>query len=100
MPTLIWLSVALAVLVFGNSLNTPTLTSLISQAAPENQVGKIMGSSQSLSGLGRVMGPVWGGFAIGLDNHLAFWTTGLLVLTGVWVGFKLRNATIPKHARS
>lgn len=96
MPNLIWLSVSLAVLVFGNSLNTPTLTSIISQSAPENQVGKIMGSSQSLSGLGRVIGPVWGGFAIGLNDHLAFWTTGLLVLTGVWVGFKLRDEVAAK----
>lgn len=91
MPQLWLLSLALSILVFGNSLNTPTLTSLISKVAPENKTGQILGTSQSLSGLGRVIGPVWGGFAIGLNAHLAFWTTGLLVLTGVWVGFKIKK---------
>lgn len=91
MPALGWLSAALVILVFGNSLNTPTLTSLISKVAPEQQVGRVMGTSQSLSGLGRVLGPIWGGFAIGINTHLAFWTTGLLVLTGVWVGLKMKK---------
>jgi MFS family permease len=91
MPTVWLLSAALTVLVFGNSLNTPTLTSLISKVAPEEQTGRILGTSQSISGLGRVLGPVWGGFAIGVNAPLAFWTTGLLVLTGLWVGLRIKK---------
>jgi len=93
MPSVWLLSAALTVLVFGNSLNTPTLTSLISKVAPEEQIGRILGTSQSISGLGRVLGPIWGGFAIGVNAPLAFWTTGLLVLTGVWVGLRIKKAT-------
>lgn len=91
MPTVWLLSAALTVLVFGNSLNTPTLTSLISKAAPVEQTGRILGTSQSISGLGRVLGPIWGGFAIGVNAPLAFWTTGLLVLTGLWVGLRIKK---------
>lgn len=94
MPSVWLLSAALTVLVFGNSLNTPTLTSLISKVAPEEQTGRILGTSQSISGLGRVLGPVWGGFAIGVNAPLAFWTTGLLVLTGLWVGLKIKKAKV------
>jgi MFS transporter, DHA1 family, tetracycline resistance protein len=60
-PTLGWLAVALALLAFGQGTTMPAIASLISRAAPEGEQGRLLGVSQSLSALGRVLGPVWGG---------------------------------------
>jgi len=67
------LAVALSVMAIGKSLNTPTMTSLISQQADESDVGAVMGTAQGLSGLGRMIGPSWGGASYvcpGLCNSL------------------------------
>jgi MFS transporter, DHA1 family, tetracycline resistance protein len=62
-PTVATLAVALALIALGQGLAGPSLSALISRAAPPQDQGRILGISQSLSALGRVIGPVWGGFA-------------------------------------
>ncbi|MDQ7007648.1 MAG: MFS transporter [Acidobacteriota bacterium] len=47
----------LAGLALGIGLTTPSLASLTSQLAPDEQVGRVMGQYQSLSSLGRIVGP-------------------------------------------
>jgi MFS transporter, DHA1 family, tetracycline resistance protein len=56
------LLVVLVILALGNGLYTPTTLSLISQNAPQDEQGKILGINQSLGSLARFLGPVWGGF--------------------------------------
>jgi MFS transporter, DHA1 family, tetracycline resistance protein len=62
-PTLPALAVALALLAVGQGLAGPALSALISRAASAEDQGRVLGISQSLSALGRVIGPLWGGFA-------------------------------------
>src|SRR3546814_11950877 len=45
----------------GFGMINPSIASLISRSAGEGHVGLTMGVSQSMSALGRVVGPVWGG---------------------------------------
>jgi DHA1 family tetracycline resistance protein-like MFS transporter len=52
----------LTILALGNGLYTPTTLSLISQNAPHDEQGKILGINQSLGSLARFFGPLWGGF--------------------------------------
>ncbi|HEX8027852.1 MAG TPA: MFS transporter, partial [Vicinamibacterales bacterium] len=42
--------------------NNPALSSMVSRLADPNDQGGILGLASSLSSLGRVVGPAWGGY--------------------------------------
>lgn len=54
------LYVALGILAFGSGINTPANQSMLSKLAPEETVGGVMGVGQSLSTMGRIIGPALG----------------------------------------
>lgn len=74
------LALALAVLAFGQGTVIPALAAMISHAAPADQQGRLLSLSQSLSALGRVLGPVWGGVAFAGLGIGAPFSTGALVV--------------------
>lgn len=49
---------------FGSSVLRPAITSLISQNAPKNKQGAILGSTQSLQAIAQIVAPLMGGFLI------------------------------------
>ncbi len=53
----------LAILSIGMGFNNPSLVSMISQLSAAEDQGSILGVSQSLASLARIVGPAWGGFA-------------------------------------
>lgn len=57
------LALALAAFAFGHGMVTPAVSALISRSAGPGEQGRLLGVTQSLSALGRVIGPVWGGLA-------------------------------------
>lgn len=76
------LTLVLAVMAAGGSLNGPVLFSLVSKEAPEGETGATMGLSQSSAGMGRVLGPIWGGALYAKAFFLPFiLTAGLVALT-------------------
>jgi MFS transporter, DHA1 family, tetracycline resistance protein len=87
------LTMYLALMAIGHSLNLPTVTSLISQKADPRRMGTTIGATQGLSGLGRAIGPTWGGLLFSVHVSVPFWATGLIILTTVWVAIKVRNAS-------
>jgi DHA1 family tetracycline resistance protein-like MFS transporter len=80
----------MAVMTLGASLCLPTLASLVSKAAPEGATGEALGRSQGMSGLGRAVGPSWGGWLYDLAPSLPFTLTGLVLLPAAWLGLRLR----------
>jgi MFS family permease len=52
---------ALAALIVGQGLTTPTLASLVAGRSPEARRGHALGLQQMASGLGRVLGPIMAG---------------------------------------
>jgi DHA1 family tetracycline resistance protein-like MFS transporter len=56
------LLVALALLAIGSGVNNPSSQSLVSKLADPAKVGGVMGVAQSLATLGRILGPLAGGF--------------------------------------
>ncbi len=66
----------------GAALAIPTLTSLISQAVPPDEQGRIQGVSTALEGLGRTVGPVWGNGVLGLYAEGAAFGSAAVVLAG------------------
>lgn len=83
------LMVFLGLMACGVSLNVPVMNSLISQRADPDQVGKIMGTSQSISGFGRVVGPAWGGALFALAHYLPFVGTAVIIAVTIIAGVKL-----------
>lgn len=79
----------LCLMALGKSLNTPTITSLISKEAGTDNVGAVMGASQGLSGLGRMIGPTWGGALFAVYFGLPFVATALIVAATIWIAFGL-----------
>jgi multidrug resistance protein len=56
------LMVTLGALAAGMGFNGPSLSSMVSKLSDPNDQGGILGLASSLSSLGRVIGPAWGGF--------------------------------------
>lgn len=60
--SLVFLSVAVTLMSVGVSFINPTATGTLSLLSDNSEQGAVMGTSQSLSALGRVMGPILGGW--------------------------------------
>jgi MFS family permease len=86
------LMLLLALMAVGGSLNVPTLNSLISKEAAQEQMGAIMGSSQGIAALGRVVGPAWGGALFHAAHRLPFIATAAVLCLTSWVGVRLVRA--------
>ncbi|MFH0735073.1 MAG: MFS transporter [bacterium] len=71
--------VAIIILSIGNGILQPVVISMISKYSPEHNQGETLGFSQSLSALGRVFGPLWGGFAYDFIGYQAPFLTGCVI---------------------
>lgn len=65
-------------LSFGTGSLQPTLLSLISKVTNENEQGAVLGVNQSFSSFGRMLGPLWGGFAFEYLGYEIPFLTGAL----------------------
>ncbi|MCG8357515.1 MAG: hypothetical protein MI920_18285, partial [Kiloniellales bacterium] len=74
LPTSLNAYLAMALLGAGVASGCSCLTSLVSKTAPSDSQGLAMGMVQSGLSLARVVGPLWGGFALqqlGVTWHFA-----------------------------
>jgi len=93
-----WMFTAfLLLMAFGNSLNAPTVTSLMSKAADPTRIGTVMGAAQGLGGLGRSIGPTWGGALFAVMYGLPFMATAVVMVLTVAAGVKVRGALSDPH---
>ena len=100
-PNLIMLCVALAVLGFGQGLAVPAVSALISIVAPLREQGQLLGVSQSLSALGRVFGPLWGGLALSrLGLGAPYFSAAAVVLLAALVLFFSLTADVSDHRQA
>jgi DHA1 family tetracycline resistance protein-like MFS transporter len=103
------------VLSIGNSLATPVLTSLASKAANPDQLGTIMGVTQSTASLARAVGPSLTALLIaspiahlGADGEahymsdfslfVTFWTGAAIMLVAFFLAFRLRTRQSVRQA--
>ncbi|HUA87567.1 MAG TPA: MFS transporter [Bryobacteraceae bacterium] len=75
------------------SLVRPTLTSMITQAAPRDEQGVVLGLTQSLTSLGQITGPPLAGYLI-QQGLLTGWglTAAAVTLAGLSFAFRHRAA--------
>jgi multidrug resistance protein len=79
------LAAALGVLAVGMGLQSPSMLSVISQLAHRSDQGSTLGLSQSLSSLGRIIGPIWGGWVFDRFGHAAplYWSAALMLVAAI-----------------
>lgn len=75
------LFVAVVFVAAGNGLITPSLNGLASQAVSVREQGRAQGGIQSVQALGRVLGPIWGGWTYGSIGQAAPYLSGAVGLT-------------------
>jgi multidrug resistance protein len=81
----------------GSALLNPTISSLMSRAAPEDKQGDTLGVGQGFAALGRVLGPVWGTWLFQRFQPDAPYISGgiLMALIGLVSLFRLRKLLSP-----
>ncbi|NOT47371.1 MAG: MFS transporter [Acidobacteria bacterium] len=80
-------------LSFGNALGSPSLTSLVSKVAHDDDQGSSLGIMQAGASLARAVGPMIGGFLLNnavnqVDEHTlyrTFWTASAIMLVAMIV---------------
>lgn len=64
----------------GSGISTPTLSSLLSRATQSGEQGHVMGVGQSLSALGRFLGPAVAGSLFEWGIGIPFWLGGAMIV--------------------
>jgi len=87
---LAYLLVSIFLMGVGNGLSLAISSGLISKYSRPDEQGGILGLNQSLSALGRFLGPSWGGFVFQFMGYAApFITGGVLMLIAAVFSIKL-----------
>ena len=84
------LLLALAAIAFGQGLTSPVLSSLISKTSQRQEHGGVLGISQSVGSLARILGPMWGGMLFDLAGPAGpYVTTAALMAVALLVALAL-----------
>jgi MFS family permease len=73
------LTVALALLIVGQGVVAPTLSSQIAARSPERRRGEVLGIQQSAGGLARTIGPALAGYLFGRSIPAPYLVGAVLV---------------------
>jgi multidrug resistance protein len=86
---------ALGAIAVGQGIASPVLSSLISKSGGAKEQGGVLGVSQSLGSLARILGPLWGGVLFDYGPAAPYVTTAVLMLvaTAVALSFAHRTAS-------
>jgi len=80
-----------ALVCIGQSICFPNLTALISQAAPPDRQGEMLGLNMSGMALARIGGPVLAGELFSVAVGAPFAVAALLILPGLWFAGQVRR---------
>ncbi len=87
---LVVLCLGLIILATGSGINNPANSSLLSKLAPKEETGGVMGIGQSMSTLGRIVGPVAGGYLFDtMGASSPYWLGASCMLLACLLSFKL-----------
>jgi DHA1 family multidrug resistance protein-like MFS transporter len=93
---------AMGFFIFALALISPALNSYISNFAGEYQ-GTVMGLNSAFTSLGKVIGPLWGGYIYDLNIEYPFYSGAVTLLIGLavsLVGIKKQASESPIPARN
>jgi MFS family permease len=92
-PNAAWALAMVPAYAFGAGTLFPALASLVSRATDEHSQGSVLGGSQVVGGLGRVIGPLWSGYTFQtLGIHTPFVIGATLVMVAFVIAFRIPAA--------
>ncbi|MGQ0562955.1 MAG: MFS transporter [Gemmatimonadota bacterium] len=106
LPSAAWAMAIVPAYAFGAGTLFPALASLVSRVTDDASQGSILGGSQVVGGLGRVIGPLWAGYAFqSIGIATPFRIGSALVLLALLVAFRIpaprvRRVETPAEALS
>ena len=86
------------ILALGSGILNPSIPSLLSQATESDAFGGILGLGQSLSALGRVVGPMFAGLLFELSHEIPFYLGAALMFTCSLVSLTIRVVSDRRRA--
>ena len=92
----VWWKLAFVALFFslGNSITRPSLTSLVTQAAPPDRRGAVLGATSSIESFSRIVAPIFGGWIIGgLHPTWLGWIGGSLFVVALVIALTDSHGT-------
>ncbi|MHC5010222.1 MAG: MFS transporter [Planctomycetota bacterium] len=94
-PTPLLLALVAPVAVFGFAMLSPSLASLLSRRTDAHTQGEVLGVSQSMQSLARIVGPVVGNALLAIGLHLPYWGGAAVVGVGflMSLGLSARAST-------
>lgn len=99
-PNIPTLAVAVALVPLGTAFTFPCVTGLLSRVVPQHERGLYMGVQQTFGGAGRVIGPIYAGFAYDhLGHGVPFYTAAIIVLATISLGVGIENAVPARNAK-
>lgn len=87
--------VAMAIISFGNSFLTPTISTILSKNSSESEQGKILGTNQSVGSMARLVGPLAGTTLYGIAYYLPYVAASTIMLLVAWLSVRM----IKKHIK-
>ena len=94
-PPVAPLLLALAAIAFGQGLASPVLSSLISKTSQRQEHGGVLGISQSVGSLARILGPLWGGVLFDYAGPSGpYVTTAALMVVATVVAFSVPHRAL------
>lgn len=83
------------IFALGNGLFSPVLSALVSQYSPDEKRGELFGVYQSMQSLGRIAGPIIGGFVFEVLSHQApYFVGGLTMLIAFVLALYLKKSDV------
>jgi MFS family permease len=82
----------------GHGLARPSLTSLITQAAPPHRRGGVLGATTSLESFARIIAPILGGWIIAVHPVWLGWLGGLLYAVAVTIALTVSAPEVSTQA--
>jgi MFS family permease len=98
-PNVPILAIAVAFVPLGAAFTFPCVTGLLSRVVPSHERGLYMGVQQTFGGVGRVIGPLYAGFAYDYLGHgVPFYTAAIIVLATISLSVGMEKYVPPKQA--
>lgn len=80
----------MVLLAAGSGISTPSISSLLSRATRSTEQGHVLGVGQSLSALGRVLGPSMAGLLFERSIHAPFLVGGCMIVLSAGMASRFR----------
>ena len=92
-----WVVINIGFISLGNGCLSPSITALVSNVTPPEEQGRMLGLSQSVGSISRILGPSMSGLFYGWYYALPYWISAILMLLGLYLARLVISAVNQHH---